>query len=131
MKTVFKGKLFRVFVKKVRLPHGFVATYEMIKHPGAALIVPFLTLLARGPKRNLPVLAGISVWILAMHWVDLHWVVMPTVHKHGFHWNWMDVATWVAAGSAFALAFWGRLKSRALAPVGDPRFEQGLGFRNV
>jgi len=43
MKTVFKGKLFRVFVKKVRLPHGFVATYEMIKHPGAALIVPFLT----------------------------------------------------------------------------------------
>lgn len=32
----------KVFVKKKRLPNGYVATYEMIKHPGAALIVPFL-----------------------------------------------------------------------------------------
>jgi len=94
-------------------------------------LVPFLVLLARAPKRNLPVLAGISVWILMMHWIDLHWVVMPTVHNHGFHWHWMDVATWLAVGSAFALVFWGRLRKHALAPVGDPRFEQGLQFRNV
>ncbi|MFH1189738.1 MAG: NUDIX hydrolase [Candidatus Omnitrophota bacterium] len=41
MKTVYKGKLLKVLVKKVRLPHGYVATYEMVRHPGAALIVPF------------------------------------------------------------------------------------------
>ena len=41
-KAVFKGKLLKVFVKQVRLPHGYVATYEMIKHPGASLVVPFL-----------------------------------------------------------------------------------------
>jgi len=28
---------------KRRLPHGFTATFEMIRHPGAALIVPFLS----------------------------------------------------------------------------------------
>jgi ADP-ribose pyrophosphatase len=43
MKTVYDGKLLKVFVKKVRLPHGYVATYEMIRHPGASLIVPFLS----------------------------------------------------------------------------------------
>ena len=43
MKTVFKGKLIRVFVKKERLPNGYLATFEMIKHPGAALIVPFIS----------------------------------------------------------------------------------------
>ena len=43
MKTIFKGKLLKVFVKKVRLPNGYVATFEMIKHPGASLIIPFLT----------------------------------------------------------------------------------------
>ena len=43
MKMVFRGKLLKVFVKKVRLPNGYLATYEMIEHPGAALIVPFLT----------------------------------------------------------------------------------------
>lgn len=42
MKTVFKGKLLKVYVKKERLPNGYLATFEMIKHPGASLIVPFL-----------------------------------------------------------------------------------------
>ena len=41
-KVVFKGRLLKVFVKKERLPHGYLATYEMIKHPGASLIIPFL-----------------------------------------------------------------------------------------
>ena len=40
-KTVFKGRLLRLAVKKVRLPNGYVATYETVQHPGAALIVPF------------------------------------------------------------------------------------------
>lgn len=42
-RIVFKGRLLKVRVMKKRLPHGYVATYEMIKHPGAALIVPFLS----------------------------------------------------------------------------------------
>lgn len=42
-KLVFKGRLLKVFVKKVRLPNGYLATFEVVKHPGAALIVPFLT----------------------------------------------------------------------------------------
>ncbi len=41
-RKIFKGKLLNVFVKKVRLPNGYVATFEMIKHPGAALVIPFL-----------------------------------------------------------------------------------------
>ena len=41
-KTLFKGKLLDLVVKNVRLPNGYTATYEMIRHPGAALIVPFL-----------------------------------------------------------------------------------------
>ncbi|MCX5680474.1 MAG: NUDIX hydrolase [Candidatus Omnitrophica bacterium] len=43
MKNVFKGKLLKVFVKKVRLPNGYLATFEIIKHPGAALVIPFLS----------------------------------------------------------------------------------------
>jgi len=43
MKSVFEGKLLKVFVKKVRLPNGYLATFEIIKHPGAALIIPLLS----------------------------------------------------------------------------------------
>jgi len=43
IKQVFSGKLLKVYVGEERLPHGYVATFEMIKHPGAALIVPILS----------------------------------------------------------------------------------------
>ncbi len=43
MRKVFEGKLLKVYVMKRRLPHGYVATFEMIRHPGAALIVPLLS----------------------------------------------------------------------------------------
>ncbi len=42
IKPVFKGKLLKVFVIRKRLPNGYLATFEIIKHPGAALIIPFL-----------------------------------------------------------------------------------------
>jgi ADP-ribose pyrophosphatase len=43
MKLVFKGKLLRLGTKKVRLPNGFVTRLEIVRHPGAALVVPFLS----------------------------------------------------------------------------------------
>ncbi len=42
-RPVFKGRLLNVLIKKKKLPNGYTATYEMIRHPGASLIVPFLT----------------------------------------------------------------------------------------
>jgi ADP-ribose pyrophosphatase len=42
MKKVFKGRLLNVFIKYERLPNGHTARFEMIRHPGAALIVPFV-----------------------------------------------------------------------------------------
>jgi len=43
MKKVFEGKLLKVHVMKKRLPNGYTATFEIIKHPGAALVVPFVS----------------------------------------------------------------------------------------
>ncbi|MBI4974544.1 MAG: NUDIX hydrolase [Candidatus Omnitrophica bacterium] len=33
----------KIFVKRMRLPNGYIATFEIVKHPGAALIVPFVS----------------------------------------------------------------------------------------
>ena len=43
IRDVFRGKLLTVMVKQQRLPSGYLATFEMIEHPGASLVVPFLT----------------------------------------------------------------------------------------
>lgn len=42
MKEIYKGRLLNLFKKVETLPNGYVATFEMIRHPGAALIIPFL-----------------------------------------------------------------------------------------
>jgi len=40
---VFKGKLLNLYVKKKKFPNGYMANLEIVKHPGAVLVVPFLT----------------------------------------------------------------------------------------
>ena len=39
-KKVFNGRLFTVYRQKRRLPNGFIKTSEIIKHPGAVVVVP-------------------------------------------------------------------------------------------
>jgi ADP-ribose pyrophosphatase len=41
-KVKFKGKIISVVRQKKRLPNGYLAHFEMIVHPGAVLIAPFI-----------------------------------------------------------------------------------------
>ena len=42
-KTIFKGKIIKLYLQKHKLPNGVSVEIELIKHPGAVLIVPFLS----------------------------------------------------------------------------------------
>ena len=37
-----KGRLIKFVIEKRRLPNGYVTNLEIIQHPGAALVIPFL-----------------------------------------------------------------------------------------
>jgi hypothetical protein len=91
----------------------------------------FLVLLARGSKRTLNVLRFAVIWVLAMHYTDIYWLVMPNFFKPGVVFHWLDLATLVAVMSTLGLVFWMRLKKAPIAPIGDPRFQKGLEFQNV
>ena len=39
---IYKGRVFSLFKQKRRLPNGYVIELDIIKHPGAVLIIPFL-----------------------------------------------------------------------------------------
>ena len=94
-------------------------------------VVPFLVLIRRGAKRNRPLLAGFAMWVVLMNYVDQYWLIMPNFHKQGVSLHWMDLAALLGVASVLSLAFWSRMRKRAIAPVGDVRFEQGLNFENV
>ena len=53
-------------------------------------VVPFLMLLSRTAKRSGAILSFAAAWILVMHFVDLHWLVMPSFEHH-FHFGLVDV----------------------------------------
>jgi len=42
MKKIFHGKILKLYLDKTRYPNGYLGRLEIVKHPGAALIVPFL-----------------------------------------------------------------------------------------
>lgn len=93
--------------------------------------VPFLFLMSRNIKRRLPLLAAGAVWLLAMHYLDLHWLVMPTLHHEGFHLGVLDLTTLLAVLGWFLAVLGWQMRRRALVPLRDPRLAQSLGFENA
>ncbi len=89
-------------------------------------VIPFLILITRIAKRNLYVLGFMAIWLLVMHYIDLHWIVMPMLHPEGFVLHWMDVTTFLAVGGFFIAKFWYTFSGHPLVPVGDPKLEQSI-----
>jgi len=93
-------------------------------------VVPFFIMITRGAKRKLGALKVLAVWLLLMHLVDMYWLVMPTLHKHGVHLSWIDLTTFIGIGGIFFWVFWSRFMSRPVVPVGDPKLNQSIAFVN-
>src|ERR671912_46718 len=62
---------------------------------------PFFYLMGRAVKRRGLTLAIGGAWLLVMHFVDLYWQVMPTLHPEGFRPSVLDVAAFAAIGGGF------------------------------
>jgi ADP-ribose pyrophosphatase len=42
-KKIFDGRLIKVYCERQKFPGGYIGDLEVVRHPGAALIVPFLS----------------------------------------------------------------------------------------
>ncbi|MDC0747560.1 hypothetical protein [Polyangium mundeleinium] len=94
-------------------------------------VVPFFALLPYRVKQQPSTLAPIAIWILVMHWVDMEWLVMPSVRAEGPVVHWLDVAALVCVGGA-ALAFGTfRLRGRPIVPKNDPSLEAAFRYGSV
>jgi hypothetical protein len=93
--------------------------------------IPFFYLMGRAVKRTGWTLAMGGAWILAMHFLDLYWQVMPTLHPDGVHPAVLDAAAFVTVGGCFAGAAGWLMRRQALVPVRDPRLAESLAFENA
>jgi hypothetical protein len=69
--------------------------------------VPFLLLLGREIKRNARLLAALSLWMLAMRWLDTVWQVEPAFDeaREGLFVPWIDLAITAAVGGFWLIYF--------------------------
>jgi hypothetical protein len=105
-----------------------VVSYALIIGHFAA---PFLVLLPRHVKFRPRLLAGIAIWILFIHYVDIYWLVLPVLHGRGAMPHWLDVVALVGvAGVATAFAAW-RQRGLSALPEGDPRLSEALSYRSA
>jgi hypothetical protein len=91
-------------------------------------VVPFFVLLSRRAKRSWMALGLASVWILAFHYLDLYWQVMPILRPADAMPHWLDFVCLLIFVGIVALGALYGLRRFALVPIHDPRLAASLRF---
>jgi len=130
---------------------GAVGTLLIIGH----FFVPFAFLMSRHIKRNPVTLVAAAVFLVAMHWVDMQYQILPNLpiatHSHleipeltpgpfgpflsglgkysqGL--RWYDFTTWLGMLSLVTGFTIMNIRRTNLVPVRDPRLPESLHFQN-
>jgi hypothetical protein len=93
-------------------------------------VIPFIVLMFRNSKRNLPILASVGILIVLMHYVEMYWLVYPTFSKQGVSANWLEPVPLIGIGGVFFWAFWMRFSKQPLVPINDPKRDASIHHVN-
>jgi hypothetical protein len=119
------------YVRRARGAWEWVALALIVFH----FFLPFFVLLFRENKRYGRTLARAGMWILAMHWLDLAWLIIPAsieIHRGSrppqVPWGTviLSLAALAGIGGIWLAAFAWRLKSWPLIPLNDPNLNVAL-----
>lgn len=91
-------------------------------------LIPYFSLLSQQAKSNLKRLKFMAIWILVMHYVDLFWLVMPSLYKEVVF-GWIEISFIIlAVGILLVLFIWRYNKIKNIVPAGDPKLKRSLEF---
>jgi len=94
-------------------------------------IVPFLMLISRHAKRNNTIFAAGAILLIIMHYLDVYWLVMPTLDHHGAHFSWIDIGALLApVGIAMTFIAY-RVLGDPAYPLKDPYLTETMKCENL
>lgn len=103
--------------------------------------LPFFVLISQPAKRSRAVLTFATLWLFALHYVDIYWLVMPSLAfvdgagspagNPGLHPTLFDLGCLVGVVGLFLAVLGTRLRGRPLVPIKDPRLGESLAFENA
>jgi hypothetical protein len=91
-------------------------------------VIPFFLLLSRDLKRSTRGLAAVAVWILAIHYVDLYWIVMPAADYTTLGFNAAHLTSFIGVGGVAIATVTFLLRGAAPVPIKDPFLEDSLRY---
>jgi hypothetical protein len=94
-------------------------------------VLPFFFFLSVRTKTGRALRVAGAGWLLAMHVLDLYWVVLPGVHPRGISFHWLDVTTLVGVGLVFFSTLNVLGHTTNAIPESDPRLSESLSFHNA
>jgi hypothetical protein len=104
----------------------YVSMFLAVGH----FVIPFIFFMSRHMKRNPAVAAFFATWLLAMHYLDVYWMVMPNVYHGNAQFGLGEILSVIGVGGVFFAAFTWLLGQAPLIPVKDPRLPESLAFEN-
>jgi hypothetical protein len=120
------------YLRRARGAWQWIALALIVFH----FFLPFFVLLFRENKRYGRLLARVAVWLLAMHWLDLVWLIIPASIEVGHGSRQAPQIPWgsvlvslvalVGVGGAWMSAFLWRLKAWPMVPLNDPNLNAVL-----
>lgn len=89
-------------------------------------VIPFILLLGLWAKTNLKLLAGLSILIVVMHFIEVFYIVTPALHEAGVSIHWLDITLLLAFAGLFFGLFFQKFKSNSMIPKNDPLLAESL-----
>jgi hypothetical protein len=90
-------------------------------------VVPYTVLLPQEAKMDPKRLKFIALWLLAAHWLDLYWFIMPS-YDGGVTLGWMELSFPMLVIGLIIIIVARKTVKHNLMPIGDPKLERGMKF---
>lgn len=94
-------------------------------------VIPFLGLMSRTVKRNSKQLFLWSIYLLAMCWIDLYWLIIPEVSPTSPALSLIDIGCFVGMVGFFVFGVFKVSGTQYLVAKQDPRMPESLAFHNI
>lgn len=93
--------------------------------------VPFLLLLPRWAKRTPAHLVAVSLLILVMQYVDIHWMVYPNLNQEKWILGWQEIGIFAGFAGLFIWAVTRFLSRHNIVAIKDPRLHEAMSHHVV
>ncbi|MDP2600564.1 MAG: molybdopterin oxidoreductase [Deltaproteobacteria bacterium] len=88
-------------------------------------VIPFFLLISRPAKRHENYLLFVSVWVLAMQWLDCYWIVYPMLNAKPVF-GWQEIGLFLGFMGLFVLSVTWVMQKIPMVPMKDPRLLEGV-----